>query len=439
MHAPSGSRRSSALLVLALLLSACPGRSAAPVPSPSVSSGAPSRGVARVAFPDEPATLNPLTQTGLAAETRTFLPLLAPRIVAGGSGPGIVRATFEQGSNDLTVEPGSTWSDGTAITGRDVERTWKLVRASGLPFEGLEAITSVRMDGDRVRITPPTAMPRLLQDGFHLLPPDFSASAYETSWPTSGGPFTLDAWTSGLQMSFVANPTSPGGVPRLAGLNVSFVTDPDAALALFRRNEIDVLSRYGAPGWHERLTTAGAKVSPPGDGAAVALVLRAPATSAARTRMLARIDLARINAVLVQGEAAYGCDAEPERPPCDRNIAVGAPGPEVGTLTLAYSWSDPLAHRIATALREMLGPVRLQHRSAEDLWRNLDDIDLALLTGLGRDDLTAFAAAGKGPDPKVHTLFVARGSLAARLVLPAPGTHGPFDGAGTWPSEIAPA
>lgn len=437
MHAPSGSRRSSGLLVLALLLSACPGRSAAPVPSPSVPSGAPSRGVARVAFPDEPATLDPLTQTGLAAETRAFLPLLTPRIVVGGSGPGIVRATLEQGSNDLTVEPGSSWSDGTAITGRDVERTWKLVRASSLPFEGFEAITSMRVDGDRVRVAPATAT-RLFRDGFHVLPPDFSPSAYATSWPTSGGPFMLAIWTRGSQMSFVTNPSSPGSGPLLAGLDVSFVTDPDAALALFRRNEIDVLSRYGAPGWHERLTTAGAKVSPPGDGAAVALVLRAPATSAARVRMLARIDLARINAVLVQGEAVYGCDAEPERPPCDRNVAVGAPGPEVGTLTLAYSSSDPLAHRIATALREMLGPVRLQHRSAEDLWSNLEDIDLALLTGLGRDDLTAFTAAGKGPDPKVHTLFVARGSLAARLVLPAPGTYGPFDGAGTWPSEIAP-
>jgi hypothetical protein len=436
MRAPSGSRPSSAALIaLALLLSACPAERATPGPTPTGSSGAVPRGTARVAVPDEPPTLNPLSTLGLSAETRAFLPLLTPVVGGSRTGPGTVHVTSEPGSLTFTVTPGSFWSDGTPITGRDIERTWRLVRAADIPFEGYEDVTAIRLVGDKVRVTPPASG---LANGFRILPPDFTPEAYADAWPTSGGPFVLKDWTRGLEMRFAANPRSPGGAPELAGLHVSFVTDPDAALALFRRLEIDVLTRYGAPGWLERLAAAGAKVSGPGAGVAVAVVLRAPATAAARTGMLARIDVGRIVDVLVQEEAAFSCVAR-DLPPCDRNASLGRPGPKIGTLTLAYSASDALAYEIATALRQMLGPVRLQPRTAADLWASLDEIDLALLTGLGRDDLTSLEAAAKGPQPRVHTLFVARAPLAARIELPAPGLAGPFDGAGSWPSAVAPA
>lgn len=423
------------MAVLALALTACPAetpRSAEPT--------APPRGIARIAVPEEPATLDPLTTAGMAAATRHLLPLVTPLI--GGSGPGSVRAEFIVAGTGVTrvrVPPGSTWSSGAPISGADIARTWRLVRAAKVPFEGYERVTDIQVNagGDAVVTYGKEAI--FLASGIRVLPPGFNAGAYARAWPISGGPFTFTRWTPGLRIAFVANPNAPGRTPRLAGLDVTFVPDPDAALALFRRGEIDILTRFGAPAWHERMVKAGARVSQPGEGRTVALVLRAPATATARRRLLARMDLARITDVLVQDEAAVACARFPTLGPCDQNPTLPAAGPKVGALTLAFEGSDVLAGRIALALRKMLGAVRLQPRDAADLWTHLPEIDLALITSEGRDDLATLDAAGKGSAPRVFVLFVARASLGAREELPAPGPDGPFDGAGDWPSSLSKA
>lgn len=439
MRARSGSRasRASWVLALALTLGACP-RSTPPVaPSPAAP-----KGIARVAVPDEPATLNPLIIPGLSAATQHLLPLVVPVISSDGSKPGHAAAeiTAEVGGSRpawrITVKPGAHWSDGTAITAADIVRTWGLVRDSKVPFSAYSTVTDARMEGATAIVAIKPAGGLHFDRGYPVLPPDFEASNYSNAWPVSGGPFELKAWNKGLGLEFRANLTAPGGPPKLEGLFVSFVPDPEAALALFERNEIDVLTRYGAPAWRERLVKAGAVESDAGAGRTVALVMRAPATTAARERMLARIDLARINDVLVQKEAALRCDGKAAWPQCYRGDLPDA-GPRVGPLTLAYLSSDTLAATVAAALRLMLGPLRLQPRSAADLATHVGDIDLMLLTAPGRDDLAGLEALSAGPDPSIFPLFVAAETLGASVKLERPGIAGPFEGAGRWPSSPA--
>lgn len=278
MQPPSGSRRRSRRLLvaaaaacLALFLTACPSDSGPDGGNGGSGNGKgpqPARGGELVvAYPHEPATLNPFVTGGDATATRDLVRPLMPALYrlgpAGQREPWLLES--EPSGGDIGGTPwgvrvrlreDAVWSDGRPITATDLRFTWQAVIKSPkiASRDGYDRLADVVVESSktaRLVFGEPFARWRdLFSAGLGVLPAhvlgktDISA-ALGTAWPVSGGPFVLAGRTAGLELVYERNPRAWGeDLPLLDRIRVVFVPDVITALELFRRGEVDVLGPY---------------------------------------------------------------------------------------------------------------------------------------------------------------------------------------------------
>ncbi len=222
-----------------------------------------------VAYPHEPATLNPFVTGGDASATRDLVRPLMPalyRLGPSGAREPWLLASEPAGENiggtpwsvRLTLRDDAVWSDGVPITADDLRFTWQAVMKSpGIASrDGYDRLTDVVVEGPkkaRLVFREPFARWRdLFSAGLGVLPAhalgatDMS-SALASAWPVSGGPFVLASRTAGLEIVLERNPWAWGeDVPMLDRIRIEFVPDVVTALQLYARGEVDVLGPYPA-------------------------------------------------------------------------------------------------------------------------------------------------------------------------------------------------
>ncbi|MBI4729662.1 MAG: hypothetical protein HY775_09225 [Acidobacteria bacterium] len=384
----------AAALALVVALPACPGR-------PARSPERPRGGAVTVAYPHEPATLDPFAPGGDAPATRDLIRLLMPALYR--IGPRGERSRWllarepvpEPGppfSVALDLVAGARWSDGRPITSGDIRFTWKAALARGsVARDGYERIADIVEESpSRARLVfgePFRRWRDLFSAGLGILP-EHALSGKDLSrvlggsWPVSGGPFVLVRRRAGLDMLFERNPRAPRGGSGLDRLRVVFVPDFTTALDLFRRGEVDALAGYQAVDAASRAERAGARVSSDIGATEAALVLAARSGPLADVRvrraLVSSFDRARISTGLVREEgrrldtplAGDPVLSTPVFPPKDdlsraRRLLAAAGWRASGTagagarrrrgkplrVTLAFVASDDLPGVVARALR----------------------------------------------------------------------------------------
>ena len=313
-------RQAAALLVLALVASACPShKPSQPVPS-STAPREPS-GTLTIAYPAEPATLNPFVPAGDTPATRDLARMLMPGLFKitpdGTRTPWLLDAEPTESNGPpfnitVTLRSNAVWSDGTPITVDDLRFTWQHAARNQISRAGYDQIARiVTLAPKRARIefrTPFRRWRDLFSAGLGVLPAHALATAprlasLSSGWPVSGGPFVLKTWHRGLDMIFEPNLHAWGGTPLLKQLRVVFVPDALGALQLFKSGQIDALGPYEAPDWTARV---GSGVSTDSGQTWMGVVLntrsRVLADSKVRQAFADSIDRTRLVRGLVQRE-----------------------------------------------------------------------------------------------------------------------------------------
>ena len=268
MRRPSRLPRNAVLLV-ALAAAACPAereQSRVPPESPAAT------GTIRLGYPEEPPSLNPLTDRSPATLDllRPVLPsfhivtpdlryepyLLAeePEVDRGG---GRMTVRFR-------IRDDAAWSDGRPITVGDVAFTWRattgldeVVRTHG--FDRLVAVEEESARVGRLILRPPLASWRdLFSAGRFVLPAHAAERLHDVlGWnggpPVTAGPFRLGRWTRGRSVTLVPDARFWAGPPAVDGIEVAFVPDPTTALQLLERGMLDAVAPMAGVSWGRRL------------------------------------------------------------------------------------------------------------------------------------------------------------------------------------------
>ena len=307
----SRSIRVASGVALALVLTACPSGGGDDDGRPGAPGRKPDRGGELiVAYPWEPVTLNPFVGGGDAPPTRDLVRPLWPALYR--LGPKGARTPWLLVREPVGVDVGGSpwsvrlrlrsdavWSDGAPITANDLRFTWQAVMTSPAiaSRDGYDRLADVVVESPtvaRLVFRAPFARWRdLFSAGLGVLPQhalggtDIS-KALTRSWPVSGGPYVLTAWTPGLEMVLERNPRAWGTSPNLDRIRVQFVPDPVTALQLFRAGKVDVLGPYIAGDMARRARAARIDATTTSDRGAtwagIFLNVRTPTVSDARVR-----------------------------------------------------------------------------------------------------------------------------------------------------------
>jgi peptide/nickel transport system substrate-binding protein len=326
--------RPRSVLLLALLAAACPSepeRTTLP-PEPS-----PPQGTLRLGYPEEPPSLNPLTDPSPASRDilRAVLPTFhvvtpeatyAPYLLAGE--PQVERDR-RQMTVRFEIRDDARWSDGRPITVADVAFTWRattrldgVVRTYG--FDRLVAVEEESPTTGRLVLRPPLAAWRDLFSAGRFVLPAHAAGQLEDvlEWdsgpPVTAGPFRLDRWTRGRSVTLEADPRFWGDPAGVARIEVGFVPDPTTALQLLGRGVLDAVAPMAGISWGRRLDALpGVSVSEDFGPTVVDLVVNTGSIPDARVRrrVLDGIDRDRLVEAALRDEAvvADGVVA-PEQP-----------------------------------------------------------------------------------------------------------------------------
>src|SRR5438270_8612682 len=155
-------RQAAALIVLALLASGCPSKHPQGPPTPTTTvSGSPS-GTLTIAYPAEPATLDPFAPAGDTPATRDIARMLMPglyKVTPSGARARWLLASEPVESNGppfsvtLALRDDATWSDGKPITVEDLRFTWQLAAHRQIARAGYDQIARiVTLSPKRARI-----------------------------------------------------------------------------------------------------------------------------------------------------------------------------------------------------------------------------------------------------------------------------------------------
>ena len=215
-----------------------------------------------MAYPHEPATLNPFVRGGDDPPTRDLVRPFLPSLFRLGPGGERTRSLL---ASDPVVSPGppftvtlalrgdAVWSDGAPITASDIRFTWQTIvnRHSAIASrDGYDQITSVDVVSPmqaRVVFAHPFARWMDLFDRIlpsHVLSGKPFDTALATTFPVSGGPFVFSSWTPGLQIVYTRNPRAWDGEPSLDRIVVEFVPDVVTAFQLLAAGKVDALGPY---------------------------------------------------------------------------------------------------------------------------------------------------------------------------------------------------
>jgi peptide/nickel transport system substrate-binding protein len=320
-----------------LALCACTSDRGVPRARTPVATAAPSTvpaghgGTLTIAYPHEPATLNPFVVGGDAPATRDLTKLLLPGFYRFGPNGSRERWLL---ASEPRLDPGppfriavrlredAVWSDGSPITSADVRFTWKTILDRRWPIasrDGYDRITDVvAVDARRLSLVFSAPFSRwrdLFSAGLGVLPSHVLVgrnfgSTLEKSWPVSGGPFVLRAWTPGLRVVFARNPRAWGTAPSLDRLVVTFVGDSLTALRLLESGAVGALSAYQTADFGRRAAAISGTQVTSDIGATWAGVFLDVGASPLSDQVVRRaltlsIDARRIAVGLVRAEGTY--------------------------------------------------------------------------------------------------------------------------------------
>ncbi len=219
-----------------------------------------------VAQAQEPNSLNPLFMLG--PTVRAIAPLVYSWLLTvDGDGqlrPALatsVPSTLNGGiSRDgLTItyrlRPGVRWQDGVPLSAADIAFTYAAIvnPRNNVPSRfGYEAIRSVEAVGAGIvrvhllhRYAPILSVFMAPDQNFSVLPKhllaryrDLNSVAFNAA-PIGSGPFRVVEWRHGDRLRLVRNAAYFGGMPRIAEIDLKFVSDSAATLNQLRTGEID--------------------------------------------------------------------------------------------------------------------------------------------------------------------------------------------------------
>jgi peptide/nickel transport system substrate-binding protein len=465
-----------------LLFTACSGRSCEPAPRDPA--------VLILGTTQEPDTIDPaFTQSASGLEIMRLLfrdlteldaawrlvPSLAaelPRVETSSAGPRV----------NWRLRPGLLWSDGHPLSAQDLEFGWRLERRPELPTLSHPVAMKVR----ELRATSPTELTVVWQGPYadfraprvhailpaHAYPPIPSAGVFRGFGKTQvvgSGPFRLQSWSPGRQLTVEANPHWAGQKPGLDRIQFRFYTSEDALEAGLLAGEIDG-TVTGSGLSLERAEALKARLLPErivewsGSGAWLHLELRLDDPWLAQRGVREAIDRAIDRSVLIQlvygGHGVPAAGLFPRRHPAHRPRAptpldlegakarVMAATPNDTPLRLQFGAGNLGAERAATYVAAQLQKIglpveleplpskvlieRMEARSQAGLvlynWRSRPDWDgRSLLHSQGRQNAMglrsaavdqALDAAAETMDPVLWAEKVAQAEFAALAELP---------------------
>jgi ABC-type transport system substrate-binding protein len=335
----SGSRASLRLRALALailgVLAACtPG--ALPALRGTGTRTEPA-GTIRLAYPDWPSTLNPVTEASPGARDilRAVLPtfhIVTPDLEYR---PSLLaeepRVEVEDDRMEVAfrIRDGALWSDGTPITVRDVAFTAEVMvepEVAAVNPEGFDQVVDVAQDSPttgRLVLSPPLEGWReLFSAGRFVLPAHAASSpAAVAGWdrgpPVAGGPFRIEEVVAGRSVMLERNDRFFGPRPLAERIEVAAVPDPTTAIQLLRAGRVDVVAPMRGVSWGRRLEALpGVEAAVTFGSELVALVANAARLSdpADRRAVADAIDRSRFATAVVREEGALADSLLPPVP-----------------------------------------------------------------------------------------------------------------------------
>ncbi len=227
-------------------------------------SGAPTDGgVLRVRLMSEPACLNTLDDAcrdgaGLRMTRGLVLESLLELGPDGALRPGLAGAWQEREEGrvtSLSLRPGATFSDGTAVSARDVVATFDALMDTARPTGALRGeVAELRAwratDAGTVELTWQRPSPFAFRALTRV--PIFSAAQLAGDWsalaqrPLGSGPFVVDAWERGQQLTLRRREPGRAHLERVV---FRFVKDHTAAAAMFERGEFELMTAITPQLW----------------------------------------------------------------------------------------------------------------------------------------------------------------------------------------------
>ena len=274
------SRRSASSARLAVSLGLCFVLAAACTPEPRPSPDGTTTALAgtiRLAYPEWPATLNPVTEPSPAARDilRAVLPsfyVVTPELEYRRSllaeEPDVANRG-ERMEISFRLRPEARWSDGTPITVADVAFTVEVMQEPDVPSvdaEGFERVVEVveqAPDRGVLIVAPPLSSWReLFSAGRFVLPAHVAegpsgVAGWDRGPPVSGGPFRVGEVVDGRSVALERNAAYWGTGPAARRIQVLAVPDPTTALQLLRDGRVDAVAPMLGVSWGHRLRRLG--------------------------------------------------------------------------------------------------------------------------------------------------------------------------------------
>lgn len=238
-------RTIAAAIVVALLVATASCSSGGAKPGAAADGG----GVLTVAPPIPIESLDPSGASSMDAGTQLAArAIFSQLVIATGAGkfkPGLAdKWTPSNGARKWTLElrEGVKYSDGTAVTSKDVVTSFKRVLASKGPLAGNFGGYKVAAKGDAtVVFTSKTPDPSFLGkiSSFFVTPHQAGEKGFYEH-PIGSGPFTVKSFVPGQKLQLAANPTYWDGKPKLKELVFRSIPEMAARTTALQTGEVDV-------------------------------------------------------------------------------------------------------------------------------------------------------------------------------------------------------
>ncbi|MEO3926721.1 ABC transporter substrate-binding protein [Micromonosporaceae bacterium B7E4] len=185
--------------------------------------------------------------TGLAS-LQLYAPLLAT--VGPGEFQGIAAEKWE--SNDtatqftFTLKDGITFSDGAALTGKDVAASFTRTVEAKSPFSANFVNVAVESTDDTVTFKPAEPDPALLAKltGLRITPASATEDSY-TGTPVTSGPFKVKSFSPGGDLVIVPNERFWGEKPKVDQVTIRSIPEVAARVTALQTGEADII--WGIP------------------------------------------------------------------------------------------------------------------------------------------------------------------------------------------------
>ena len=183
-------------------------------------------------------------------------------IVEGDEGWEYAPNSMLEGEPELETDPDmvvtydisddAVWSDGEPITCADYEYTWdQIVNGTDIyDTTGYASVASVECPEDKQAVvtfeTPYSGWKQLFGGQYgimpsHLLEGQDRAAAMANGYEFSGGPWIIEQWDKGVEVSLIPNENYWGEQPKLDKVIFTFLADTSAEFQAFKAGEVKAI------------------------------------------------------------------------------------------------------------------------------------------------------------------------------------------------------